>query len=132
MRKIWISKEPDRNLSQQLASELSIPLLIAELLVNRGVVEVKAAQEFLYPDLANLHPPSEMKGMSDAVDRIKRAIDKGEKIYVYGDYDVDGITSVSMLMPCLKRLGAEVDYYIPHRLDEGYGISGSVRRRVSS
>ena len=123
MRKIWKSKEPDRNLSQKLASELGIPLLIAQLLVNRGIVETQAAQEFLYPDLSNLHPPSMMKGISDAVDRIKEAIDKGEKIWVYGDYDVDGITSVSMLMPCLKRLGAEVDYYIPHRLDEGYGLS---------
>jgi len=123
MRKIWKSKEPDMNLSQQLVSELEIPLLIAQLLVNRGVVEAKAAQEFLHPDLSNLHPPSMMKGIPEAVERVKTAIDKGEKIWVYGDYDVDGITCVSMLMPCLRHLGAEVDYYIPHRLDEGYGLS---------
>lgn len=110
-------------MSQKLASELEIPLLIAQLLVNRGMTESSVAQEFLHPSLSNLHPPLEMKGMSDAVDRVKRAINKGEKITVYGDYDVDGTTSVSMLMPCLKRLGADVDYYIPHRLDEGYGLS---------
>ena len=77
MRKIWKSKEPDMDLSQQLASELGIPLLISQLLVNRGVVESEAAREFLHPDLANLHPPSKMKGISDAADRIKKAIDKG-------------------------------------------------------
>jgi len=123
MRKIWKNKEPDVNLSQKLASELGIPLLVAQLLVNRRITDVETAEEFLHPKLSNLHPPSEMKGMSDAADRIKRAVSSGEKITIYGDYDVDGITAVSMLMPCLKRLGAEVDYYIPNRLDEGYGLS---------
>lgn len=123
MHKIWKTKEPDTNLSQQLVSELDIPLLIAQLLVNRGITEAKTAREFLYPELVNLHPPSKMKGISDAADRIKKAIDDGEKIWIYGDYDVDGITSVSLLMSCLKHLGADVDYYIPHRLDEGYGLT---------
>jgi len=110
-------------LSQRLVSELEIPPLVAQLLVNRGVTEPATAQEFLYPDLSHLHPPSKLKGMSDAADRVKRAIADGEKIYIYGDYDVDGITAVSLLMLCLKHLGADVDYYIPHRLDEGYGLS---------
>jgi single-stranded-DNA-specific exonuclease RecJ len=123
MRKIWRIKEPDMDLSRQLASELDMPLLIAQLLVNRGITEAETAQEFLHPDLSNLHPPSKMKGIFDAVARIKKAIADGEKIWIYGDYDVDGITAVSLLMSCLKYLGAEVDYYIPHRLDEGYGLS---------
>ena len=110
-------------LSQQLAEKLDAPLLIAQLLVNRGITKITAARQFLDPKLSNLNEPTKMNGMSDAVDRIKRAIDGGEKIYIYGDYDVDGITSVSLLMPCLKELGGEVDYYIPNRLDEGYGIS---------
>lgn len=122
MHRIWKVVEHDVELSKRLASELEIPLLIAQLLVNRGIVDARAAREFLYPDLANLHPPSKMKGISNAVDRIKEAISRGEKIWIYGDYDVDGITSISLLMSCLKRLGADVDYYIPHRLDEGYGL----------
>ncbi len=123
MHKIWKTKEPDIDLSQQLTSELDIPLLIAQLLVNRGITEVEAAREFLNPSLSNLHPPSKMKGMSDAVARVERAIADKEKIYIYGDYDVDGITSVSLLLLCLRYLGADMDYYIPHRLEEGYGVS---------
>jgi len=123
MHKIWQTKQPDAELSQRLVSELKIPPLVAQLLVNRGVVEPAIAQEFLHPDLSYLHPPSKMKGISDAADRVKRAIAGGEKIWIYGDYDVDGITAVSLLLTCLKHLGADVDYYIPHRLDEGYGLS---------
>lgn len=123
MRKIWKIKEPDMDLSRRLVSELEIPLLIARLLVNRGITEPAAAREFLYPDLSNLHSPLKMKGVSDAVARIKQAIANEEKIFIYGDYDVDGITAVSLLISCLGFLGADVGYYIPHRLDEGYGLS---------
>ena len=122
MHKIWKIKEYDQDLSKHLAAELEIPLLIAQLLVNRGVTEADIAQKFLNPSLSDLYPPWKMKGISDAVERIKKAISSGEKIYVYGDYDVDGITSVSLLLSCLKHLGANVDYYIPNRLDEGYGL----------
>jgi len=123
MHKIWKTKNPDVDLSHDLESELKIPPLIAQLLVNRGINKVETAREFLKPSLADLHPPSKMKGMSDAVARIQRAIAGGEKIFIYGDYDVDGITAVSLLMSCLKHLEADVDYYIPNRLDEGYGLS---------
>ncbi|MBD3181023.1 single-stranded-DNA-specific exonuclease RecJ [Candidatus Poribacteria bacterium] len=132
MRKIWQSKKPDEELSKKLASELNIPYLIAQLMVNRGIKDSDEGRRFLYPKLSYLHPPSMMNGISDAVDRIKRAIDKGEKIWLYGDYDVDGTTSVSLLLTCLRHLGANVDYYIPHRLDEGYGLSSEGIKDLSS
>jgi single-stranded-DNA-specific exonuclease len=123
MHKIWKIKESDENLVRNLVSELGISPLIAKLLVNRGITKADPAREFLSPDLSYLHAPRKMRGISEAIDRIKKAIADGERIWIYGDYDVDGITAVSLLISCLKHLGADVNYYIPNRLDEGYGLS---------
>ncbi|MGQ9609980.1 MAG: single-stranded-DNA-specific exonuclease RecJ [bacterium] len=123
MHKVWKIQESDIKTSKKLAIELKLPLIIAQLLVNRGIVDAESAYDFLYPDLNKLHSPVLMKGIPQAVDRIRKAINDKESIWIYGDYDVDGITSVSLLTICLKRLGAKVDYYIPHRIDEGYGLN---------
>ncbi|MEK7400109.1 MAG: single-stranded-DNA-specific exonuclease RecJ [Candidatus Poribacteria bacterium] len=122
-KKVWRIKEPDQKLSQNLAEQLKIPLLIAQLLVNRNITDEKSAYEFLYPDISHLHSPYKLKGIPEAVERIKKAISNKEKIIIYGDYDVDGITSVCLMFLCLNNLGADVNYYIPKRYEEGYGLN---------
>ena len=118
---IWVYNPPSEEASL-LAGELGIPLEIAQILLNRGIREPETAQTFLYGELEKLHNPYLMKGMREAVERIKQAVSRGEKILVFGDYDVDGILSVVILRRALEHLGAEVDYFIPDRLKYGYGI----------
>lgn len=123
IQKVWKIKEPDQRLSQRLAEQLKIPPLIAKLLVNRNITDEKSAYEFLHPDISHLHSPSKLKGIPEAVERIKKAISNKEKIIIYGDYDVDGITSVCLMFIALSSLGANVHYYIPKRYEEGYGLN---------
>lgn len=118
---IWVYNPPPEEASL-LAEELDIPLEIAQILVNRGIREPEAAHAFLYGGLGKLHNPYLMKGMEEAVGRIRLAISQGEKILIFGDYDVDGVLSVVILSRALERLGADVDYFIPDRLKYGYGI----------
>lgn len=106
-----------------LAQALKVSPLVAQVLVNRGITEAHAGSVFLRPKLTELIRPDRMPGIEPAVDRLKRAIQNKEKVTIYGDYDVDGITGVSILWELLTLLGAEVDYYIPHRIDEGYGLN---------
>ncbi|MGA2588060.1 MAG: single-stranded-DNA-specific exonuclease RecJ [Candidatus Aminicenantales bacterium] len=113
---------PDSEAAERLASALGIPLPISRILVNRKIREPEDAHRFLYGSPDQLHDPYLMPGMKAAVDRIFRAIESGEKILIFGDYDVDGVLSVVMLHKALQSLGAEVDYFIPERLKEGYGI----------
>ena len=107
----------------ELAQQLKVPELIAQLLFNRGVRDLASAQSFLQPSLNDLADPERFTQMSQAVKRIKQAIERDEKIVIYGDYDVDGITSVAILWHCLKLAGKEVEFYVPHRIEEGYGLS---------
>jgi len=121
--KLWDVKKPACQLQEILARELNISPIIAQLLINRGITSVSSAQEFLKSDLNALHDPFLLKDMDKAVLRIKEAIGKNEKVLIYGDYDVDGITGVTLLYLVLKGLGADVHYYIPHRVEEGYGLN---------
>lgn len=105
-----------------LAQELNLPHEIATILVNRGLRSAAEAAFFLYGGLNELHDPFLMKGMKEAVDRIRRAIDKKEKIVIFGDYDVDGILSVVMMVKALGLLGGRVEYFIPERMKDGYGL----------
>ncbi|OHB51684.1 MAG: single-stranded-DNA-specific exonuclease RecJ [Planctomycetes bacterium GWF2_42_9] len=109
--------------SASLASELKISPLLSQLLYNRQIETADQAKTFLNPKLADLIEPEQMPGIVPAVDRIEKAVKEKQKITIYGDYDVDGITAVSILLGLFKLLGAEVDYYIPHRVDEGYGLN---------
>lgn len=109
--------------AEDLARQLKIPLLLAQILINRQVTDPLAANAFLNPKLTDLLPAETMPGVSAAVDRVQHALDEGEKITLYGDYDVDGITGVSILLALLTELDGRVDYYIPHRIDEGYGLN---------
>ncbi len=118
---IWVFNPPPEE-AKTLSSGLGIPIEIAQVLVNRDIKDAGAAQSFLYGKLDSLHDPFLLKGMSEAVARIKQAVSSREKILIFGDYDVDGILSVVVLSKALESLGAEVGYFIPDRLKYGYGI----------
>jgi single-stranded-DNA-specific exonuclease len=107
----------------ELAAGLKVSPLVASVLLNRGICGVDEATRFLQPGLKDLHDPSLLAGLERASERIAGAIKSGEKIVIYGDYDVDGITAVSILWHAIKTLGGTVEYYIPHRLEEGYGLN---------
>lgn len=124
MVRSWILKEEgDPNKVGELASQLNIDYTLANLLVQRGITTVNDAKKFFRPDLKNLHDPFLMKDMDKAVERINKAMKAHEKILVYGDYDVDGTTAVSLLYSFLKKFSPNIDFYIPDRYVEGYGVS---------
>ena len=118
-----ISPAPDPDLSRALAKQLNVDLLISDLLIQRGIETYEQARTFFRPSLDDLHDPFLMKDMDKAVARLQKALSNGEKIMVYGDYDVDGTTSVALVYSFLMELGVPCDYYIPDRYTEGYGIS---------
>jgi len=129
-KKQWIIRPPDSR-AAQLASSLKVSPLLAQVLINRGVADAHAGSVFLSPKLTELIRPELMPGCQAAVERIKQAVKNKEKITVYGDYDVDGITGVAILWQLLTLLGADVDYYIPHRIDEGYGLNEEAVRSLA-
>ncbi|MEX0791931.1 MAG: single-stranded-DNA-specific exonuclease RecJ [Pirellulaceae bacterium] len=97
--------------------------IVAQLLVSRGIVDPSVAREFLDAKLSGLRDPELLPGIPSAVDTIQAALSAGQKIYIYGDYDADGITSTAILYRCLQLLGGNVHYYVPNRIDEGYGLN---------
>ncbi|AIG65704.1 Single-stranded-DNA-specific exonuclease RecJ [Weissella ceti] len=117
----WIAGESDIAVKQALMDAIEMPELLAEQLVQRGMTTPEEVMAFLQPTLEQLHDPAEMFGMDVAVDRIWQAIDAGEKIVVYGDYDVDGMTSTAIMTWALELMGADVSYFVPSRFTEGYG-----------
>ena len=125
MEKYWIIKEQGNPaLIRLLSAELGIDQTLANLLVQRGINTFSEAKDFFRPQLSHLHDPFLMRDMDKAVERIQKAIANNEKIMVYGDYDVDGTTAVSLVYSFLKKqVGAQVSFYIPDRYSEGYGIS---------
>ena len=123
MEKRWNILQADVQKVQALQSALKIHPILCELLVQRGIDTFEAAKHYFRPSIDHLHDPWLMKDMRKAVDRIQEAVNKQQKILVFGDYDVDGTTSVATLYQFLKTLSPHIDYYIPHRYREGYGIS---------
>ncbi|MCM1503303.1 MAG: single-stranded-DNA-specific exonuclease RecJ [Bacteroidales bacterium] len=124
MERKWIFKDtPDSETVSRLSSELGIDPVLSVLLAQRGIRTFQEARAFFRPSLDNLHDPFLMKDMDQAVWRLQKAVEDGEKILVYGDYDVDGTTAVSLVYSFLIRLTPNVDFYIPDRYDEGYGVS---------
>ena len=118
-----VAAEPDREKVSALALALGIDRVLASLLVQRGIGSFEEARAFFRPSLQDLHDPFLMKDMDTAVERLHKAIVSGEKIMVYGDYDVDGTTAVSLVYSFIRRYTQAVDFYIPDRYDEGYGVS---------
>lgn len=121
VKKIWQVAETKPGIQSVLARELKIPRVVAQILANRGISSVVEAQQFLTGDLQHMHHPLEMHGMSIAVERILQALHRKERVVIYGDYDVDGVTSTSVLMRIFTQIGLQVSYYLPDRMTEGYG-----------
>ena len=120
----WVlEKNFDENLVEKLSESLNVSTVISKILIQRGIDTFSKAREFFRPDFKYLHDPFLMADMDKAVERINAALRNKEKILIYGDYDVDGITSVSMVYMFLKGLYADVIFYIPDRLKDGYGLS---------
>lgn len=117
-------------LARELASQLQIKPIIAEILINRGVDTVEKGQKFLFATLEDLASPWELSDLKEAVARILQALELKEHILVYGDYDVDGITGTALLTSVLKQMGGDVSYYIPHRFQEGYGLNKKAIERA--
>lgn len=123
LKKKWILKEFDKNRVVEISKTFKISPLTAIILYNRGIREDEEIREFLERDLGTMHNPFLMKDMDKATERIHLAKNNNEKITIYGDYDVDGITSIAILYKYLKNMGIEVDYYVPDRMVEGYGVN---------
>ena len=123
MQKRWKILTTDKQKSDSLQLALKISPVICDILVQRGVVTFEQSKKYFRPELNDLHDPWLMKDMDKAVERIIRAVNNNEKILVFGDYDVDGTTSVACMYRFLKKIHSNLDFYIPHRYREGYGVS---------
>lgn len=123
MNKKWQICEVDKEKVEKLKSKYGISELLATILVNKNITTQKEIEEFLNPTRNDFFDPFLINDMDIAVERIRKAIEIQEKVIIYGDYDVDGITSITVLKSFLKDVGLDVDYYIPNRLEEGYGLN---------
>ena len=123
MNKLWVIAPPEPAVRDRLARQLGLPPALAQVLVNRGYRDEVAAQRFLQPQLRQLADPFDLPDMTPAVDRIRTALQQHERIVIYGDYDVDGVTSSALLVNVLRATGATAENFLPNRRDEGYGLS---------
>ena len=124
LQKRWVqNNDENEELVQELATTLKIDPALARLLVQRGISSFGEARDFFRPSFDKLHDPFLLKDMDVAIERIEKALEKGERILVYGDYDVDGTTAVALVYGFLREFYSNLDYYIPDRYKEGYGIS---------
>jgi single-stranded-DNA-specific exonuclease len=119
----WTPVPPQPLFAEKLAAQLKISPLLAQCLLNRGFNELAAIENFLSPRLKNLADPFLLPNMDKAVERLFRARKQNESLVIFGDYDVDGVTSTALLVEVLRELGWKVDFYLPSRMDEGYGLS---------
>ncbi|MBO4423013.1 MAG: single-stranded-DNA-specific exonuclease RecJ [Clostridia bacterium] len=131
-RKKWLLKDYDKAAANEISEALSVHPVTAALLVMRGCTDKKSALNFINKENTSLHDPFLFEGMSAAVLRIEKACEKNEKVVVYGDYDVDGITGTSILVKFLRSLGLDASYHIPERLTEGYGVNSDAIRLFAS
>ena len=129
-RKMWRFPNSDFDSSVKLASELGISIFTARLLTNRGIKTAAEARTYLYPSFEQLHDPFKFADMKKAVDRIEKAMARGEKICIYGDYDADGTTATAVLLNTFRQLDAPADYYIPNRFGDGYGLSEDTVKKI--
>jgi len=136
---IWQLIDPNPTLARALSKELKVSPLIAQILINRGVKDKVSAESFLKPRLAHLRDPMEIPNIKKAAERLlgtkaprlRSGQAQGQKVLIFGDYDVDGVTGTSILLHTLKFLGIEADYYIPHRYGEGYSLSIEAVRKIA-
>jgi single-stranded-DNA-specific exonuclease len=130
--KLWSVRGYAETHAEALAARLGVSTVVAGLLAARGIDTDEAARKLLHPSLDQLHDPSLMLGMTDAAARVLRAVDAGEQILIYGDYDVDGTTGTVVLRRALQLLGAQTRFHVPHRFTEGYGIRQDVLERAAA
>ena len=121
--KRWLVYPHDAGQVEHLERLLGVSPILAQLLIRRGLQHPDEASRFLDPRLSDLRDPKLLPGVRRAVDVISAALEQGQKIAVYGDYDADGMTATAILVGCLERLGATVTYFVPNRLDDGYGLN---------
>ena len=128
----WRLRPHDPARIESLSRDAGISPLVAQLLINRGIDDPTRAIAFLEARMGSLHDPELLPGAAEAADRIVRAIRDDRKIVIYGDYDVDGVCGTSIFWGCLRLAGAaQVEYYIPHRVEEGYGVNAEALRRLA-
>ena len=132
MNKKWEINKPDEEKVKEIENRHQINNLLAKILVNRGIIEEKDIEQFLKPTRKDFYDAYLMPDMEKAVDRILKAIEKKEKVLIYGDYDVDGITSVTVLKSFLEERSLKVDEYIPNRLNEGYGLNKAAVEKIAN
>ena len=126
----WLVRETDKAVCERISAECGLLPLTAKILYNRGITEKEEIKTFLDRDSMPLYDPFLLKDMDKAVARINEAIDKKQRICIYGDYDVDGVTSTVMLYLYLCSRGVECEYFIPERISEGYGLSQPVIEKM--
>lgn len=119
---IWQMKPCDMQIVKELAYDLEVPQSVAQVMVSRGIDSLKKAKKFINLNIKQLHNPMDLPDARKAIERISKAIDTNEKIFVWGDYDVDGITSTAIVVTALKKMDANLEYKVPHRMEDGYDI----------
>jgi len=132
VEKVWRLLPQNPDAAHRLAGALRVSPVVAQLLLNRGVSEPDHARRFLDGSLSGLHAPADLPDVPGAADRLFRAIVEKRRICVYGDYDVDGVTGTAILVTLLGKLGAAVEYHVPHRLSEGYGLNSARLRELAT
>ena len=128
----WKLKEPDPDLVRKLMEETGYDESFSRLLAGRGLRDAAEVNRFLNSRACDMYDPFLYLGMSQAVERILKAINAGEKITIYGDYDVDGITATSILLLYFRDIGVCADYYLPDRMSEGYGLNENAQYRYQN
>ena len=129
--KVWHLVPHDANAIDSLSRSLRVSPIVAQLLLNRKLVEAPSAQHFLASPMKDLLEPELLPGIDAAVERIMLAIEQQKKICIYGDYDVDGVTATAILMSCLTLLKARVEFHVPHRLEDGYGLNNETLQKLA-
>ena len=130
MNKKWQIYETDENKIQEISQKYNLNKLLSTILANRNIIDEKDIKQFLSPTRKDFYDPFLIHDMEKAVERIIKAIEKQEKVTIYGDYDVDGITSITVLKSYLNDRGLEVETYIPNRLNEGYGLNKEAIEKI--
>jgi single-stranded-DNA-specific exonuclease len=130
--KLWRLVPHDSAAIEHLAGHLGTSPVVAQLLLNRGLKSPTDARRFLDAPLSGLHPPMSLPGIADAVERLYLAVEAKKKVCIYGDYDADGVTGTAILLGLLLQLGLQADFYVPHRLEEGYGLNVDALRQLAA
>ncbi len=132
MPKVWRLHPHDSARVQDLERAAAIPSVVAQLLLSRGIADPQQAKQFLDPKLSDLREPELLPGITAAADEIMSAIQAQQQIVIYGDYDADGMTATAILTECLRHIGGKVTFYVPHRIDEGYGLHDEALRQLAT